>query len=97
MTKQSKMITLPCDCTCCMFVIEKTKWEDGDTNYNISVQDSRYDHNCNTVWGRIKRACKALFGKPVYFSDVHIEDEGKFRSLVNEMSELLESDIPPKD
>ena len=92
MNKKSKMITLPCDCRCCMFVIEKTKWEDGDINYNITVQDSRYDHNYNTLWGRIKRACKSLFGKPVYFSDVHMENEDTFRKLVKDMEDLLESD-----
>ena len=62
MKEKSNMLVLPCDCKCCMLVIEKTVWEDGDINYNISVQDSRYDHNYNTLWGRIKRAAKVLFG-----------------------------------
>ena len=91
MEKKSKMITLPCDCMCCMFVVEKTKWEDGDVSYNITVQDSRYDRNYNTLWGRLKRACKALFGKPVYFSDVHMESEDTFKKLIKDMENLLES------
>ena len=91
-TKQHKVITLSCDCKCCMFVIEKTNWEGNDVSYSISVQDSHYNHNYNTVWGRIKRACKILFGKPVYFNDVYIEDEEKFRELVKDMTELLEED-----
>jgi len=37
MKEKSKMITLPCDCKCCMFVVEKTMWEDGDINYNITI------------------------------------------------------------
>ena len=36
MKEKRKIITLPCDCKCCMFVIEKTVWEDGDINYDIS-------------------------------------------------------------
>ena len=96
MTSKSKMITLPCDCRCCMFVIKKAKWEDGDVNYNITVQDSRYDHNFNTPWGRIKRACRALFGKPVCFNDVHIEDEEKFRALIKDMTDLLDNDVMSK-
>jgi hypothetical protein len=75
-----------------MFVVEKTIWEDGDINYNITIQDSRYDHNYNTLWGRIKRACKVLFGKSVYFSDVYMEKEETFRKLVKDMESLLESD-----
>ena len=93
MKKKTKMITLPCDCKCCMFVVEKTLWEDGDINYNITIQDSRYDHNYNTIWGRIKRATKILFGKPVYYSDVHIEGEDMFRELVKDMDSLANSNL----
>ena len=87
------MITLPCDCKCCMFVVEKTKWEDGEINYNITIQDSRYDHNYNTFRGRLKRAANALFGKPVYFSDVYLEGEERYKKLVHDMSDLLNSNL----
>ena len=93
MKNKSKMIMLPCDCKCCMFVVEKTKWEDGDINYNITIQDSRYDHNYNTIWGKIKRAVKTLFGKPIYYNDVHLEDEGAFKKLVQDMDDLLKSNL----
>ena len=89
MKEKSKMITLPCDCKCCMLVIEKTVWEDGDINYNISIQDSRYDHNYNPLWGRVKRAAKILFGKPIYYSDVHFEGEETFKKLVKDMGDLV--------
>ena len=89
MARNSKIITLPCDCRCCMFVIEKTVWKFSDVSYNISIQDSRYNHNYNTIWGRVKRACRALFGKPVYFNDVHLEGEETFQKLVKDMEALL--------
>ena len=93
MNKKGKMITLPCDCKCCMFVVGKTQWEDGEINYNISIQDSRYDHNFNTVWGRLKRAAMALFGKPVYFSDVYLDGEESYKKLIADMTDLLNSDL----
>ena len=93
MKEKSKTITLPCDCKCCMFVVEKTVWEDGDTNYNITIQDSRYDHNYNTIWGRIKRAAKILFGKPIYYSDVYLDNENAFKKLVKDMDELSNSNL----
>ena len=93
MKEKSKIITLPCDCKCCMFVVEKTLWADGDTNYNITIQDSRYDHNYNTIWGRIKRAAKILFGKPIYYSDVHLDGEEKFKELLNNMNELSDAKL----
>lgn len=93
MRQKSRRITLPCDCKCCMFVIEKTIWEDGDINYNITIQDSRYDHNYNTLWGRMKRAAKTLFGKPIYYNDVYWEGEETFKRLVEDMNGLAKSNL----
>ena len=87
---KSKQITLRCDCRCAMFVVDKTVYSDGDTNYNILIQDSRYDHHYNTVWGRIKRACKILFGKPLYYSDVYIDEPQIFNDFLAEMNKLAE-------
>jgi len=69
--------------------IDKTIWEDGDISYNITVQDSRYDHKHNTVYGRLKRASKVLFGKPIYYNDVHMEGEERYNKLVSDMTELI--------
>jgi len=88
MNKKEKMITLPCDCNCCMFVVEKTIWEDGSICYDISIQDSRYDHNFNTVWGRIKCAFKILFGKPIYYNDAHLEGEESFKKFLIDLDDL---------
>lgn len=93
MEKKSKIITLPCDCRCCMLVVEKTAWEDGSVDYNISVQDSRYDHNNNTLWGRIKGAVKVLFGKPVYYNDICLEETEKFAKFVKDLNDLASSDL----
>ena len=97
MNRKSKMITLPCDCKCCMFVIEKTQWEDGDISYNITVQDSRYDHNFNTLWGRLKRAASVLLGKPIYYNDVHLEGTERFEQFVQEMQDLAKTDLRNAD
>ena len=93
MKEKRKMITLLCDCKCCMLVIEKTVWEDGDIDYNISIQDSRYDHNYNTLWGRIKRAAKILFGKPIYYNDDHYEGTETFQKLVDDMGRLAKANL----
>lgn len=95
-TKQETSVFLKCDCNCSMFVVEKTIWEDGDVNYNITVQDSRYDHNHSTLWGRIKSACKILFGKPIYYSDVYIGNPEKFKSFVRELDGLCDKNEEAK-
>jgi len=74
-----------------MFVVQKTIWASDDISYNITVQDSRYDHNYATIWGGIKTAVTILFGKPVYYNDVYIGDNHeKFRQFVNELAELCD-------
>lgn len=93
MKSTSTMVVRPCDCKCCMFVVERTQWEDGDTDYNISIQDSRLDHDYNTLWGRIKRACKALFGKPVYFNDLYLGSDD-YKQLVSDMQAIV---VAPDD
>ena len=71
-----------------MLVVEKTVWDDGDVDFNISIQDSRYDHNYTTLWGKIKSAMKILFGKPVYYSDVYIDKPEKFKEFVENLNKL---------
>ena len=93
MTQKNRRIILPCDCKCCMLVIEKTIWEDGDINYNITIQDSRYDHNYNTLWGRLKRAAKTLFGKPIYYNDVYLDGEDTFQQLAEDINNLAKSNL----
>jgi hypothetical protein len=60
MNKKETTIMLKCDCGCSILVVDKEEWEDGEVDYNISVQDSRYDHNYTTLWDRIKSAVKVL-------------------------------------
>jgi len=90
MNKQETMEILKCDCGCSMLVVEKTVWDDGDIDYNISIQDSRYDHNNTTIWGRIKGAIKILFGKPVYYSDVYINKPEDYKNFVEKLNRLCE-------
>lgn len=97
MEMKRKIITRPCSCRCCMLVIEKTMWEDGDVDYDISLQDSHFDHNYHTLWGRLKRAAKALFGKPVSYSDVYLWKESEFRQLVDEMDAMAQERFAPEE
>ena len=74
-----------------MLVAERSEWNfDGVDyiDYDISVQDSRYDHNYTTFFGRLKSAMKILFGKPIYYSDVYINDPKKLREFAEELKEM---------
>jgi hypothetical protein len=90
MDKKEFSVMLKCTCGCSMLVAEKTVWDDGEIDYDISIQDSRYDHNYTTLWGRIKTAMKILFGKPVYYSDVYIDKPEKFKEFVDQLYKLYQ-------
>lgn len=85
----NKKIYITCDCGCCVLEISKLEWDDDNCWYDIAVLDSRYDHEANGIWNRVKRAAKALLGKPVYFNDVTLTSEG-FDKLLEQMAELRE-------
>lgn len=85
-------VRIRCDCRCADFVVSRTMWEDGEVWYDISVMDSRYDTDPNSLWGRLKRALKALLGQPVYFNDVTMSDPAKFGELVDRLQALRVDD-----
>jgi len=72
----------------------KDRVDDGDIGFDISIQDSRYDHNHTTFWGRIKTAAKILFGKPVYYSDVYIDKPEIFNKFAEDIVKLCVKDKP---
>ena len=85
-----KCVRMRCDCGCCAVEFTRTDWDDGEVSYDISVLDSRYDHNVNGLFGRLRRAFGVLVGKPVYFNDAFMREEefvdllGKLMALADE-------------
>ena len=88
--KRERRVTRKCDCGCCMLVFEKTVWDDGVQWYNVSVADSRYDHDANGILNRIRNALKVLFGQTVSWNDVFFERPEDFDELLWELDELRE-------
>jgi len=83
MDKQEASVFLKCDCGLFSACI----------NYSITVQGSHYDHKHATLLGWIKSAVKILFGKPIYYSDVYIDNPEEFRKFVEELDELRIKEI----
>lgn len=87
-------ITLRCADHCTMLVIDKFEYltegnSERQLEYNISMQDSRYTHQFDGFFGRIKRAVKAFLGKPIYYNDIYIEDEKKIIELRDALTNLI--------
>ncbi len=90
MNDHTKTVSLMCDCGCCRLVFQKWRWPDGYTYYNVSVEDSRYDHKANGVLNRIKNAFKVLVGKPICYNDVSIDGDECFDDLLGQLQVLRE-------
>lgn len=87
MSKSERYVRVKCDCGCCAVEFSRIDWDNGETDYNIEVLDSRYDHNVNGLFGRVRRAFGVLVGKPVYFNDVLMNPD-EFDSMLNALTDL---------
>lgn len=87
MTVNVNTVTLRCDCACTMLVVDKCH-EREVIFYNLSMQDSKYS-NINGLTGRIKRAWRALFGRPIYYNDILIENEKDMIKFRDDLTELI--------
>lgn len=86
-----KTIHVRCDCGCCEVVFDRFAFDEDDVMYTVSVQDSYYDNNPNSVLGRLRRAVGILFGKPVCFNDACLTQQ-EFSDLVDLLGGLMEAD-----
>jgi hypothetical protein len=46
MKTKETTVMLKCDCGCSMFVVERSEWDDGEVDYNISVQGIKKTAQC---------------------------------------------------
>lgn len=87
-------VILRCDDYCTMLVIDKSRFEWKDEpmriTYNISMQNADLHGYHNSIVGRFKRAFKTLFGQPIYFNDIYIEDEKQIIEFRDALNELIE-------
>ena len=86
LSREDKYVRVPCDCGCATLEFARFDWDD-ETQFEVNVLDSRYDHNINSLSGRLRRALGVLFSKPVYFNGVSLTEE-EFASLVDRLVEL---------
>ena len=83
-------VSAECDCGCCELQFKKQSYtfEHGiETSYDVSIVDSYYDHNPNSLFGRLRRAWGILIGKPVIFNDVYLIDD-EFDALLVALQKL---------
>ena len=94
-----KQITLRCDdkAEACVFARYDCKpimkltdgVVGGDTNYEITIEDSYIGGDYKGFFGRIKRAWKAFTDKPVVYTGIYCEDKDKMKKFLTDCLALI--------
>lgn len=85
----SKDVYLRCVDHCEMAVFSRIDWRDGDIDYELTIEDVYCGGDYMGIKGRFKRAWKAFWTKPVYYSGVYCEDEGRMRKFLEDCLSLM--------
>jgi hypothetical protein len=90
---KSKNVYLRCDCHAEMAVFSRYDWDNGGVDYEFTIEDS-YCGGSDYVGikGRLKRAWKAFWAKPVYYTGVFCEDDKRMRKFLEDCLSLMNED-----
>lgn len=98
-----KTVTLRCDDNAEAVVFTKYKYEKAimkltddivefNDNYEITVEDSYVGGEYKGFFGRIKRAWKAFWDKPVVYTGIYTEDKDKMRKFLQDCINLIDKE-----
>ena len=93
--KNTKDIYLRCDCHAETVVFSKFEWQPGDIDYEISIEDAYCGGDYMGINGRLKRAWKAFWAKPVYYNSVYCEDPERMRKFLQECLDSMGDEGKP--
>lgn len=81
-------VTLRCDCHAEAAVFSAYEFKD-EINYELSIEDSYCGGDFMGIKGRFKRAWRAFFAKPIYYSSVYVEDGAKMKKFLEDALALI--------
>lgn len=87
-----KDVSLRCDDGAEAVVFTRYYWNDGDKDYDISIEDSYCGGDYMGIKGRFKRAWKAFWAKPVYYAGIYCEDGKRMRKFLEDCLSLMDNE-----
>lgn len=89
--ENAKSIFLKCDCHAETAVFSTFKWDyDSSTDYELSIEDAYCCNDYMGVKGRLKRAWKAFWAKPIVYNSIYIQDKERMRKFLQDCLELMD-------
>jgi hypothetical protein len=89
-TINHKDVSLRCDDNAETVVFTRYDWNDGYKDYDISIEDSYCGGDFMGIKGRFKRAWRAFWAKPIYYSGVYCEDGKRMRKFLEDCLSLMD-------
>lgn len=86
----SKEIYFRCDDHVECVVFSRYNWRDDDIDYEFSIEDAYCCADYMGIKGRIKRAWKAFWAKPVVYNAVCCQDGKRMRKFLEDCLSLME-------
>ena len=87
-----KEIYFKCDDRAETVVFSRWEFNDGEVNYEFTIEDSYCGGDYMGIKGRFKRAWHAFWAKPVYYTGVFCEDKDRMKKFLNDCLELMDSE-----
>lgn len=87
---KTKIRTLRCEDCAEVVAFKQYSWDDGETSYEINLEDAYCDSGYCGIRGRFRRAWKAFWAKPVYYSGIYIENGARVRQFLQDCLALVE-------
>ena len=85
-----KNICFRCDDNAEMVVFTKYSYNNGEINYEFTIEDSYCGGDYMGIKGRFKRAWKAFWAKPIYYTGVYCEDGDRMKKFLKDCLDLIE-------
>ena len=89
MINNSKEVNMRCDCCAEMVSFIRHDWEYQDIDYELTIEDAYCGGDYMGIKGRFKRAWKAFWAKPVYYSCVYCQDVPRMRKFLEDSLNLM--------
>ena len=90
---KQEQVTLRCEDGAEVVVFTKYTYNgEPEFSYEICVEDSYIGGDYKGFFGRIKRAWRAFWDKPVVYTGIYCEDENKMKYFLWDCLDLLNSD-----
>lgn len=87
----SKEVNIRCDCYSEMASFIRHDWKD-EVDYELTIEDAYCGGDYMGIKGRFKRAWRAFWAKPIYYSGVYCQDGERMRKFLEDCLSLMDEE-----